>query len=50
MRGSGDSEGYCYDEYEVQEQEDCWDVISWISQQEWCSGNVGEFCLLKNKA
>ncbi|XP_068682264.1 cocaine esterase-like isoform X2 [Montipora foliosa] len=43
MRGSGDSEGYCYDEYEVQEQEDCWDVISWISQQEWCNGNVGMY-------
>lgn len=43
MRGSGDSEGYYYDEYEGQEQEDCCDVISWISQQEWCNGNVGEF-------
>ena len=43
MRGSGDSEGYYYDEYEGQEQEDCCDVINWISRQEWCNGNVGEF-------
>ena len=44
MRGSGDSEGYLYDEYEKQEQEDCCDVISWISRQVWCTGNVGKFC------
>ena len=41
MRGTGDSEGYYYDEYEQQEQEDCCDVISWISRQDWCTGNVG---------
>lgn len=43
MRGSGDSEGYYYDEYEQQEQQDCCDVISWISHQEWCTGNVGMY-------
>ncbi|XP_044162726.1 putative serine esterase Mb1866c isoform X1 [Acropora millepora] len=43
MRGSGDSEGYYYDEYEGQEQEDCCDVINWISRQEWCNGNVGMY-------
>jgi len=43
MRGSGDSEGYLYDEYEKQEQEDCCDVISWISRQVWCTGNVGMY-------
>ena len=44
MRGSGDSEGFYYDEYEKQEQDDCCDVISWISQQYWCTGNVGKLC------
>ncbi|KAL9954974.1 hypothetical protein ACROYT_G042565 [Oculina patagonica] len=43
MRGSGDSEGFYYDEYEKQEQDDCCDVISWISQQDWCTGNVGMY-------
>ncbi|KAJ7365334.1 hypothetical protein OS493_005438 [Desmophyllum pertusum] len=43
MRGSGDSEGFYYDEYEKQEQDDCCDVISWISQQNWCTGNVGMY-------
>ena len=43
MRGSGDSEGFYYDEYEKQEQDDCCDVIDWISQQPWCTGNVGKF-------
>ena len=42
MRGSGDSEGFYYDEYEKQEQDDCCDVINWISQQKWCTGNVGK--------
>ena len=41
MRGSGDSEGLYFDEYEKQEQDDCCEVISWISQQAWCSGAVG---------
>ena len=41
MRGSGDSEGFYYDEYEKQEQDDCCDVINWVSQQPWCTGNVG---------
>ena len=42
MRGSGDSEGFYYDEYEKQEQDDCCDVFNWISQQKWCTGNVGK--------
>ena len=46
MRGTGDSEGYYYDEYEKQEQEDCCDVIGWISRQDWCTGNVGKLCRL----
>lgn len=42
MRGSGDSEGFIYDECERQEHEDCCDVINWISQQDWCTGDVGK--------
>ena len=47
MRGSGDSEGFYYDEYEKQEQDDCCDVINWVSQQPWCTGNVGRLEDLK---
>ena len=47
MRGSGDSEGFYYDEYEMQEQDDCCDVINWVSQQPWCTGNVGRLDDLK---
>ena len=25
-----------------QEQDDCCEVINWISQQKWCTGNVGK--------
>ena len=42
IRGTGDSEGFYYDEYTKQEQDDCCDIISWISEQSWCSGTVGE--------
>ena len=45
MRGSGDSEGFIHDECERQEHEDCCDVISWISQQNWCTGDVGKLIL-----
>lgn len=45
IRGSGDSEGFYYDEYEKQEQDDCCDVINWIAQQKWCNGNVGKSSL-----
>lgn len=41
MRGSGESEGLMADEYMLQEQDDCLDVIAWIAAQPWCSGNVG---------
>ena len=47
MRGSGDSEGFYYDEYEKQEQDDCCDVIDWISLQPWCTGDVGKVHYLK---
>lgn len=41
MRGSGDSEGLLYDEYTVQEQDDCVEAIAWIAAQSWCTGRVG---------
>ena len=41
MRGSGDSDGVLLDEYLVQEQDDCLEVIDWLAGQPWCSGAVG---------
>ena len=41
MRGSGESDGLLLDEYLKQEQEDGFEVVNWLSQQSWCSGNVG---------
>eukprot|EP01135_Chromosphaera_perkinsii_P006563 Nk52_evm5s545 gene=Nk52_evmTU5s545 len=40
MRGSGNSEGLYEDEYAVQEQEDCLEVIEWIAAQEWCNEKI----------
>ncbi len=41
MRGSGESDGFLYDEYLKQEQDDALEVIEWIAKQQWCDGNVG---------
>ncbi len=41
MRGHGASEGIMLDEYLPREQQDAVEVIEWISNQAWCSGNVG---------
>ncbi len=41
MRGSGDSDGLLLDEYLPQEQDDALEVLKWIAEQKWCSGNVG---------
>ena len=41
MRGSGDSDGLLLDEYLLQEQDDALEVLKWIAEQQWCSGNVG---------
>ncbi len=41
MRGSGESDGILRDEYLKQEQDDALEVIAWISNQEWCTGDVG---------
>tara|TARA_B100001123_G_scaffold147475_2_gene170858 strand:+ start:22 stop:2046 length:2025 start_codon:yes stop_codon:yes gene_type:complete len=42
-RGCGDSDGIMYDEYLPQELADGVEIINWLSNQEWCSGNVGMF-------
>jgi putative CocE/NonD family hydrolase len=41
IRGTGNSDGVCTDEYTPQEQEDCLEVIAWIAAQPWCTGAVG---------
>lgn len=41
MRGNGDSDGLMLDEYTQVELDDACDVIAWLRQQAWCSGNVG---------
>jgi uncharacterized protein len=41
MRGSGESDGILEDEYLKKEQDDALEVIAWIAQQPWCSGQVG---------
>src|SRR5262245_12548851 len=43
MRGSGDSDGLLLDEYLPQEQLDAVEVIAWLAEQPWCSGEVGMF-------
>lgn len=41
IRGTGNSEGVILDEYTQQELDDGVACISWIAQQEWCTGRVG---------
>lgn len=41
MRGHGDSEGIMLDEYSPREQQDTIEVIEWLAEQPWCTGNVG---------
>ncbi|MBC6440975.1 MAG: CocE/NonD family hydrolase [Rhodospirillales bacterium] len=43
MRGSGDSEGLMVDMYGADELDDAIAVITWLSEQPWCDGNVGMF-------
>ncbi len=40
VRGTGYSEGR-YDICSTKEQEDGYDLVEWIAQQQWCDGNVG---------
>lgn len=41
MRGAGDSDGTMRDEYTPREWADAVEVIAWIADQPWCSGQVG---------
>ncbi|KAA0955172.1 CocE/NonD family hydrolase [Planococcus sp. ANT_H30] len=41
IRGCGDSEGFIYDEYAKQEQDDALEVLDWLSKQQWSTGSVG---------
>ncbi len=41
VRGTGESDGFITDEYTAQELQDGCDVIAWIAEQPWCTGNVG---------
>ncbi len=41
VRGTDGSEGTVTDEYPLQEQEDGYDAVEWVSAQPWCNGNVG---------
>lgn len=41
IRGSGDSDGILHGEYLPQEQQDALEVLRWIAEQPWCSGNLG---------
>jgi hypothetical protein len=40
VRGCNDSEGN-YDLFGAQEQQDLYNIIEWVAEQPWCSGNVG---------
>jgi len=41
IRGTGDSEGLLLDEYLAQEHRDALDVLTWLADQPWCTGDVG---------
>jgi uncharacterized protein len=41
LRGTGDSDGICADEYLRQEQDDALEVFAWLAEQDWCSGKCG---------
>jgi putative CocE/NonD family hydrolase len=43
IRGSGESEGPVQDEYVKQEQDDGVEIIAWLAEQPWCTGQVGMF-------
>jgi predicted acyl esterase len=43
LAGSGESDGRLHDEYLQSELDDAVEVIAWIADQRWCTGNVGMF-------
>ena len=43
LRGTGSSEGIALDEYPQSEQRDLCEVIAWLAEQDFCTGNVGMY-------
>ena len=41
LRGTGDSDGLLLGEYLKQEQDDALEVLAWLAEQPWCTGDVG---------
>jgi hypothetical protein len=41
VRGTGNSGGWTTDIYNDVERHDAYDMVGWIADQPWCSGNVG---------
>jgi len=41
ISGTGDSDGLVEDEYVKREQDDGIEAITWLADQDWCSGSVG---------
>ncbi|WP_040244211.1 CocE/NonD family hydrolase [Chromohalobacter japonicus] len=41
IRGSGESDGVLRDEYLQQELDDGVEILKWLGQQTWCTGDVG---------
>ena len=41
LRGTGDSDGLLRGEYLQQEQDDALEVLAWLADQPWCTGDVG---------
>ena len=41
VRGTGNSGGWTTDIYNAEERHDAFDMVGWIADQPWCSGNVG---------
>lgn len=41
LRGTGESDGLLLGEYLEQEQDDALEVLAWLAEQSWCTGDVG---------
>lgn len=41
VRGTGYSEGEYWNMFSRKEQEDGYDLVEWIAEQDWCDGNMG---------
>ena len=43
VRGTGASEGIAWNEYTLQEQQDCLQALAWLAAQPWCTGHLGMY-------